>query len=254
MRINDYFQSITAEVESLRDRVRYLIKNRHWQTDGEWKESVVRQVLRRHLPASAHVGRGFVVTVRWVSRQIDILVFDSTKPVLFRDGDLVFVTPDVVFGVIEVKSRATPQIVAMAAKKLSTDMKIIRQHPNIKAFAGIFAFQDGGGKSAAYLKAIANASDLWDSRVDFVCSGNSRFIRYWHCDPRNERYLYEGWRSYHLPNTAPGYFFNNVIDCVSPESVFSNKDVWFPPHSKEPFCDGEIFGKWPSQRPKRGAS
>lgn len=122
MRIDDYFRSLTAEVEALRDRVRQLIENRHWQTDGEWKESVIRQVLRRHLPASAQVGRGFVVTGRRTSHQIDVLVFDSAKPVLFRDADLAFVTPDAVLGAIEVKSRTTAGTVATAAEKLATDM------------------------------------------------------------------------------------------------------------------------------------
>jgi hypothetical protein len=122
MRIENYFRSLTAEVEALKDRVRQLIEDRHWQTDGEWKESVVRQMLRRHLPASASVGRGFVVTATQSSHQLDVLVFDSSKPVLFKDGDLVFVTPDAVFGVIEVKSRATQRILATAAEKLADDM------------------------------------------------------------------------------------------------------------------------------------
>ncbi len=45
------------------------------------------------------------------SSQLDVLLFDATKPVLFRDGDLAFVTPDAVVGIIEVESRATPFIV-----------------------------------------------------------------------------------------------------------------------------------------------
>jgi hypothetical protein len=93
MRTRDYFQSLAIEVEALKDRVRYLIEDQHWQTDGEWKESVIRQVLRRHLPQSVSVSRGFIVTASTASRQIDVLIVDSSKPVLFRDGDLVFVTP-----------------------------------------------------------------------------------------------------------------------------------------------------------------
>src|SRR5437867_11508345 len=119
MRPQAYFQSLTAEVDALKDRVRYLIEDRHWQTDGEWKESVIRQVLRRHLPQSVSVSRGFVVTANATSRQIDVLIVDSSKPVLFRDGDLVFVTPDAVLGVLEVKSRATPTVVSDVAMTLA---------------------------------------------------------------------------------------------------------------------------------------
>lgn len=244
MRIDDYFRSLTAEVDALKGRVRYLIESNHWQTDGEWKESVVRQVLRRHLPASVSVGRGFVVTATAASNQLDVLLFDSTKPVLFRDGDLAFVTPDAVIGVIEVKSRATPSIVADAAGKLAADMLLIRLHPNIRAFAGVFAFEEGGGDSQAYLNAVATAAQHWENRVDLVCSGTSRFIRYWHFNPANEQESYEGWHSYHLPDRAPGYFVHNVVDFVSPESVFSNNDVWFPAGGKEPSRDGTIKGSW----------
>lgn len=249
MRIEDYFRSVTVEVEALKDRVRHLIEDHHWQTDGEWKESVIRQVLRRHLPTSVSVGRGFVVTATSVSHQLDVLIFDSSKPVLFRDGDLAFVTPDAVLGAIEVKSRATPAILAAAAAKLAEDILLVRLHPNSRAFAGVFAFEDGGGDSAAYLDVVAKAAPRWDSRLDFVCIGTSRFIRYWHLNPENERHFYEGWHSYALPGTAPGYFVHNVIDAVSPDSVFGNKEVWFPCGGKESFLDGDILGRWPSQRP-----
>src|SRR5690348_10543597 len=104
MQIEAYFKSLTREVNALKGRVRHLIEGNHWQTDGEWKESVVRQILRRHLPGSVEVGRGFVVTQDAATHQLDVLIFKSSKPVLFRDADLVFVTPDSVVGVVEVKS------------------------------------------------------------------------------------------------------------------------------------------------------
>jgi hypothetical protein len=247
MRIEAYFKSLTSEVEALKDRVRHLLETSHWQTDGEWKESVIRQVLRRHLPGSVSVGRGFVVTATAASHQLDVLIVDAGKPVLFRDGDLVFVTPDAVVGVIEVKSRATPGIVAEAAEKLAADMLLVRLHPNTRAFAGLFAFEDGGGDSIAYLDAVGRPAIRWENRLDYVCVGRSRFIRYWQFNPENEKRLYEGWHSYELPGLAPGYFIHNVIDSVSPESVFSNNEVWFPSGGKEPFRDGALKGAWAGQ-------
>ncbi len=245
MRIEDYFQSLAVEVQALKDRVRYLIESAHWQTDGEWKESVIRQVLRRHLPTSVTVGRGFVVTAGAASHQVDVLICDSAKPALFRDGDLAFVTPDAVIGVIEVKATGTPHVVGATARKLAEDMLLVRQHPNPNAFAGLFAFEDGGGDSDAYLRALAESAARWENRLDFVCLGGSRFIRYWHFNPENEHQMYEGWHSYALPpGRAPGYFVHNVIDAVSPESVFRNNEVWFPAGGKEPFRDGSILGSW----------
>src|ERR1035438_10073477 len=247
MRLEEYFGSLTDETEALKNRVRYLIEDRHWQTDGEWKESVIRQILRRYLPASVTVCRGFVVTANQSSNQLDILIFDSSKPVLFRDGDLAFVTPDAVIGVVEVKSRTTPALFARAAAKLGEDMAIVRSSPNSNAFAGIFAFEDCGAASIAYLDAISEASPQRKNRVDFASLGRCRFIRYWHLDP-SERNFYEGWHSYDLPETAPGYFVHNIVDAISPESVLRNNDVWFPTGGKEVFKDGEILGRWPSQR------
>jgi hypothetical protein len=237
-------------MDALKDRVRFLIESQHWQTDGEWKESVVRQMLRRHLPASVTVGRGFVVSASQASHQIDVLIYDSSKPVLFRDGDLAFVTPDAVIGVIEVKSRATPTILRDAAVKLATDMGFVRRHPNSEAFAGFLAFEEDGGSTPAYLEAVSHSAETWDDRLDFASIGRCRFIRYWHLDPQDERHFYEGWHSYALPDTAPGFFIHNVIDAVSPQSVFSNKEVWFPHGNKEVFFDGSILGRWPSQRPR----
>jgi hypothetical protein len=48
MNVRDYFESLGHELDALKHRVRYLIAETNWQTDGEWKESVLRQVLRRH--------------------------------------------------------------------------------------------------------------------------------------------------------------------------------------------------------------
>ena len=68
----NYYRSLTAETDALKDRVRHLIADAHWLTDGEWKESVLRSVLRRHLPAHIGVGRGFIISPASVSKQIDV--------------------------------------------------------------------------------------------------------------------------------------------------------------------------------------
>jgi len=84
-----YFKSLTLELASLKNRVRNFINDRHWQTDGEWKESVLRSFLRRNLPSSVEIGRGFVISKDKTSQQIDILIYDADKPTLFRDGALM---------------------------------------------------------------------------------------------------------------------------------------------------------------------
>ena len=87
-----YLQSMTNELDSIRDRVRQLVK--HWPTDGHFKESVLRQFLRRHLPESVTVGTGFVVNFEEASGEIDVLVIDRNMPTLFKEGELLIVTPE----------------------------------------------------------------------------------------------------------------------------------------------------------------
>src|SRR5262245_37455272 len=99
-----YITSLGEEIAARRARVRDLMYQPRYLTDGEWKESDLRTVLRRILPQSVTVGRGFVVSEAQTSHQTDILIYDASVPVLFRDGDLAFVTPDAVLGLIEVKS------------------------------------------------------------------------------------------------------------------------------------------------------
>ncbi len=244
MNIDQHFESLSGEIKSLKNRVRNLIADRHWLTDGEWKESVVRQVLRRNLPTSVEVGRGFVITGSQATHQLDVLIHDTSKPVLFRDGDLVFVTPDAVLGIVEVKSRLTPSLFESTLGKLCSDIDLIRRHPNIRAFAAVFAFEVDGSDSEALLDVVARVADTWTKRLDFASMGESKFIRYWPENPENPKQVYESWHSYKLPGRAPGYFVHNAVDSICPESVFSNAEVWFPSEGKEPYRDGRKKSAW----------
>jgi len=244
MNIQNYFEELSQEIDSLKNRVRNLISDRHWLTDGEWKESVVRQCLRRNLPLTAVVSRGFVVTRRAASHQIDVLIHDASKPVLFRDGDLALVTPDAVLGIIEVKSKVTRQSFQVSAKKMAKDIKLIHEHPNIDAFAAIFAFDGHESEGKQYLDEVTAAAATWNERLDFAAIGQSAFLKYWHLNPRDEKKMYQSWHSYTLPRTAAGYFVHNVIDAISPRSVFRNNEVWFPTQGKELYQNGSRQGIW----------
>jgi hypothetical protein len=234
MDVERYLRSFGQEVTSLQQRVRYILADAHWQTDGEWKESVVRQVLRRYLPTAIQVSRGFVVTSDAATTQIDILVHDASKPVLFKDGDFVFVTPDAVLGLIEIKARVGHSRFREAVDKLDRNAKLVRLHPNIRAFVPFFAFETEGEFSASWLADVANAAPTWNHRLNFAAVGESGFIRYWHEDPANPPRSYESWHAYALPGLAAGYFVHNAADAVSPDSVLRNNDVWYPKAGKEP--------------------
>src|SRR5689334_2544349 len=115
-----------------------LIEDQHWPTDGEWKESVLRNMIRRSAPETITVGRGFVVSHVGSTSQIDVLLYDNTYPALYRDGDLVFVTPDACRGIVEVKTRVTLPSFRDAVGKLAENGHFIRRSNSTRPlFAGL---------------------------------------------------------------------------------------------------------------------
>ena len=247
MDVAKYFESLSLELESMKDRVRYLIHDQHWLTDGEWKESVLRSVLRRHLPASVEVGSGFVVGPNSSSGQIDILIYDAAKPVLFRDGDLVFLASDAVKAIIEVKSKiqSKSHLKESLSKLANKSQYLFENTPGTQfethpPFVGLFAYEWGVQNNNSILEAVKEAATE-DSTinpqtrvVNHIALGSEFFIRYWKTAPTSDRGVnYCSWHSYKLKNKAYGYFIHNVVDSVCTDSVDMNPTLWFPESGKE---------------------
>ncbi len=170
-----HFKSIASELNSVRNRVRNFINDAHWQTDGEWKETVLRSVIRRLLPRTVEVGRGFVVSPITTSKQIDVMIYSGDKPVLFRDGDLAFITKDALLGVIEVKTRLDNHKYAIAAAKLADTIEQIGQSKR-RFLTGIFVYEDGGTTAQGILDGLHTAARNTNKRViDISSIGDHRF-------------------------------------------------------------------------------
>lgn len=233
MGIDEQFLSLTSELMALKDRVRNFRQTRNWQADGEWKELVLRAVLQRHLPSTFEPLRGFVTNGADSSRQTDVLIYDNTKPSLFRGGDLVFVTPDATAGVIEVKSSIPSHSkLKSALEPLAANISMIRRGGNAKAFAGLFAFDTGlegnEGLSIA-LECLQETSNGEQERiVNMLCLGADLFILFWEGLDSASGPARPRWRAYELSGKAPGYFVNNVVYEVAPGSVQGNLRAWFP--------------------------
>lgn len=238
MNVEKYFKSLTLELSGLKDRVRDFIDDRHWQTDGEWKESVLRAFLTRNVPRDIQVGRGFILTQEGASPQIDILLYSSDSPVLFRDGDLVFLLPQAVRGVIEVKTRLNIPQLREAIRTIKPVGRLIsRQH----AFIAIFSYDTDINNNNKVLHLLREEAENRSEVVDLVCLGESRFVRYWHTSPEGGNGLHERWHSYLLNKMAYGYFIHNVLLNLSPQHIRSSTRLWFPETTKEIHKDGEIW-------------
>lgn len=104
----DCLESWAQELKSRSDRVRNLIGNAHWLSDGHHKEDILRQFLVRHLPARLRVTRGFMRSSEvtdGVSREIDVMISDSESELpWFAEGGLIIAPPSSVLAQIHVKT------------------------------------------------------------------------------------------------------------------------------------------------------
>jgi hypothetical protein len=101
-------ESWADELLSRALRVRNLIGDAHWLSDGHHKEEIVREYLVRHLPQSLRVSRGFVCSTdpgTRVSPEVDVLITDQASALpWFAEGGLIIVPPSAARGQIHVKT------------------------------------------------------------------------------------------------------------------------------------------------------
>jgi hypothetical protein len=250
MNLEQYFKSLSQELTALKNRVRNFIENKHWLTDGEWKESVLRSVLSRNLPNDIMMGRGFILTPSQISTQIDILFYAADAPVLFRDGNLVFVQPSAVRGIIEVKTKMNPYRLKKAVKKMAALGEIFPD--NAKLFLAIFSYDSDNLDGSSVLKILQRATRSENMIINHLCLGDSFFIRYWEGDPQyGGDSGYEKWHSYSIPDMAYGYFIHNLLHSLSPRYIEQHQNMWFPPEGKERYKTGDIQRKRGVEEPRR---
>jgi len=244
MNLESYFQSITSECEALKDRVRHLINDAHWLTDGEWKESVLRSILRRSAPESVTIGRGFVVHQDGCSTQIDVLIYDNSMPILYKDGDLVFITPAACRGIVEVKSSTTLADFRAATTKLADNAEFVRSKGgDFHIFVGFFSYDVRAADCLPFLDALQSAANGQDVRlIDHVTLGALKLIKFWPSNPSEaqNRSGYDQWHLYSLDRLAPGYFIHNLLLNVSKKLSAQRENAWFPLNSKEAYLEGQL--------------
>jgi hypothetical protein len=104
-----YLASVSAELQAQATRVRDLIGDKHWLSDGHHKEYLVKHTLARHVPSGVTISRGFVTHPQrsdLVSREQDLVLVDTlaVAPV-FDQGGLCVAFPHQVIGAIAVKTK-----------------------------------------------------------------------------------------------------------------------------------------------------
>jgi hypothetical protein len=223
-----YLETITAELQGIKDRVRRLV--RHWPSDGHFKEAIFRKILRRHLPESVVIGTGFVVNAFDPSGEIDILVVDRKMPILFREDELLIVTPEAVKAVIEVKSSLEgPAKIQEAVDQLAKRMAIIQRHGK-KAWGGLFVYEGDRDRHEAILEALLSTYNRCHIAIDFVAFGEDTVVKFYPKsghpgaqEPNNS------WHSFHVPVVAPAEFIASLAEYLVPEGTDLGSFAWFKP-------------------------
>ena len=250
-----YHQSLAQEIKSTKDQVRHLIGSKHWLTDGEHKEIILRKVLRNRLPDNFRVGRGFICAQDRVSTQIDVLITHADKPVLFREGDLSFVTPDCVAAIVEVKTKLTArQEFLDVLNKLAKELNFVREYSHNpgavnsrSCWGGLFIFDDPIAskekknaetllpKCEALVSALGEASERNELRaVNCVSLGSEIFARYWNRGTQDIGGMLQssGWQSYLFRDRhkglSPAYFVGNLVMDLAKNSDPKSAFAWFP--------------------------
>ena len=188
----EYHKSLANEPDAIKDRIGYLIEHR--VTIGEFKEAALRAVLRRHLPSTMIVGKGFIVSEHETSSQIDLLIADGGMPTLFRDGDLMIVTPDCACSDRSRAASKTTREIEQCATKLakigaichkdrnrkSEDRDRKLKDKNRKPWLGIFSYDEGLQDNETFLDAALEFAYRDTNQViDCLADGKNRFVRFW---------------------------------------------------------------------------
>ncbi|NWF38539.1 hypothetical protein F3F96_05280 [Mariprofundus sp. NF] len=145
-----YYGSLAKEIAVKSEQVSLLTS--HGQTAGNYREHILRSLLKKHLPSRFGIGTGFI---EGISRQLDIIIYDKANfaPV-FQESDLVVVHKEAVRGIIEVKTTLDSQKLRDSLQLFYDIFRSGTFHPKLPIFKGIYAFNTNYESTENVAKAI----------------------------------------------------------------------------------------------------
>ncbi|KRF39821.1 DUF6602 domain-containing protein [Paenibacillus sp. Soil787] len=237
MRINPikYQETVTLELKAIQDRVRYLIADGNWAEEGRYKEEILKGVIAKRLPGNLSIGSGFIVREAnngdiERSKQVDLIIYDNTIPLLFKEGDFIITTPSNVKAIIEVKTR-------LASDKETLDKIFKSATDNGKMLApcrfnGIFSYNSGSLITDQNIKEyLVTALKCSKGVINHLCIGENYFVKYWsNGNPTNRGYDNRPCYSiYEINQLSFSYFISNLIESLSLEiEMFDRQWFLFP--------------------------
>lgn len=257
----DFHLTTGKELLAVKDRLRNLVN--HWGEDGRYKEAILRSVIKRFLPEKFSIVTGFVIKQTHTrgehipSNQIDIIIYDTSYPTLFKEGDFGVVTADSVRAIIEVKTNLENQKSKRIIEKgneigkfiyegkksiwefkygmINSNESRVEFEKKNKFFNGIFSYE--GFLSIAnydvYKDYLIDENNQFKSIdgfdlfcVNHISFNKDVFYKYWqgfyYSFKMDEKaYIYE------MSDLSFSYFISNLMDYLS-DSIISNSNLWFP--------------------------
>lgn len=240
--IRRFQESITQELFILQNRVRDIIGPANWSEEGRYKEAILRKAIAQFLPGNLGIGTGFIISnedhqhgrLGAISKQLDILIYDTSIPVVFKEGDFLIITEDSVRGVIEVKAKVINygENAAHALNSILEKFNHLRQFPSFipspqlrKKFVGIFSFDYTENFDNQQIPAALLTSN---GLVNHISLGPHRFIRYWPDTIGLEppvNHVGRCYLKYELRDLSFSYFISNLLHIVSNNDP--TKRYWF---------------------------
>ena len=224
MSIIDYHKATAKELLAITNKVRSLVS--HWGEDGRYKEAILKNMIRRSLPEKYLIGTGFVVKqtenrgIHESSNQLDIIIFDDSSSILFREGDFVILTPDGVRGIIEVKANRNGNFIFSGKADKTQEF-----------FNGVFSYEGyennfdldifTNNYSAAETDFI-NLQDFQNFRVNHVSLNKNWFIKFWRNRNNNSPHSI-----YNIQDLSFTFFISNLINTLSNQSINTNNFIWY---------------------------
>jgi len=225
-------RSITQELITIKNRVRNIIADANWGEEGRYKEAILKKSISSFLPGNLSIGTGFIARNDdhlagqngMISSQLDLIIYDNSIPVIFKEGDFVILLDEAVRGVIEVKSRIINHGTAKnSLNSIITKFNQLRTFPsfgsnpeNRKKFIGIFSYDyDDDDFESDHINAALAISGGF---VNHISLGQNKFVRFW----RTTQGLVPAvpvagpcYLKYNLESLSFSYFISNLLHIVS---------------------------------------
>lgn len=252
--IKEFHQSVTKELNLIKDRVRNLIGDAHWGEEGRYKEAIVKNIFKKFLPANISLGTGFILknsdiiygerSSLSVSKQIDIIVYDNSYPLLFSEGEFIVVSPKDVKAIIEVKTSINNSIIGETIDKANFNGTFLKED----CFNGLLVFNkyrsqpNSDSKLTGTFKTkLEDTLCLNGVKLNHICFGTDTFIKYWPKKYSKSNPRRECFSLYSIEDLSFTYFLSNLIHNICDDKVEERLWYLYPlPEGKETFRTDHI--------------